>query len=173
MVSIDPLQAALHASSQLQSPQQKTKKTDKSKKKGLFSTLLADSAKEEASLSSLPPDLANLSFDEAMQVLIDSVYEAGDILKKKPYADSFVIYKKAIGEFLRFVVDESYEVEDQEGVAQKNKAGIFIKKKYTIVKTVNEELDRLAKDILYNQIEQMQLVARVDGITGLLLNTFS
>ena len=108
-----------------------------------------------------------------MQVLIDSVYEAGDILKKKPYADSFVIYKKAIGEFLRFVVDESYEVEDQEGVAQKNKAGIFIKKKYTIVKTVNEELDRLAKDILYNQIEQMQLVARVDGITGLLLNTFS
>ena len=36
--------------------------------------------------------------------------------------------------------DESYEVEDQEGVAQKNKAGIFIKKKYTIVKTVNEEL---------------------------------
>ncbi|HBG37004.1 MAG TPA: DUF327 domain-containing protein, partial [Treponema sp.] len=42
-----------------------------------------------------------------------------------------------------------------------------------IVKTVNEELDRLAKDILYNQIEQMQLVARVDGITGLLLNTFS
>ena len=92
----------------------------------MFSTLLADSAKEEASLSSLPPDLANLSFDEAMQVLIDSVYEAGDILKKKPYADSFVIYKKAIGEFLRFVVDESYEVEDQEGV-HKNKAGIFIK----------------------------------------------
>lgn len=170
MASIDPLQAALHAGSQLQSPQQKPKKTER--KKSLFSSLLTET-EENQTLSSLPRELANLPKEEALQVLIDSVYTAGDLLKEKPYVESFVSYKKTIAEFLRFVVDESFELEEQEGALRKNKAGIFIKNKYTVVKTINEELDRLAQDILYNQLDKMKLVARVDGITGLLVNIIS
>lgn len=172
MLNIDPLQATFHAASQLQESKEKTKKTE-TKKKSLFSKLISEHSDEQKSLASLPPELANLSVEEAKQVLVDSVYSAGDLLKKKPFADSFIIYKKAISEFLRFVVDESYKVKEQEGPIHKNKAGIFVKNQYTIIETINKDLDKLAQDILYNQLEQMKLVARVDGITGLLINTFS
>ena len=96
MASIDPLQAALHAGSQLQSPQQKPKKTER--KKSLFSSLLTET-EESQTLSSLPRELANLPKEEALQVLIDSVYTAGDLLKEKPYVESFVSYKKQLLSF--------------------------------------------------------------------------
>ncbi len=180
MSSVDPLQSALHAgfvSPALSGTANAKKKEDlKDKgtvKKSIFSALLEEKESEEVQKKELPDEISGLPFDEAVQVLIDSVYSAGDILKQKPFADSFVIYKKAVGNFLRFVVNQSYEIEEQEGIRKKTRAGTYTKKKFSIVQVVNQELDRLASDILFNQADQIRLAAKVDEITGLIVDFFS
>ena len=177
MSAIDPLQAALHvgSTSHILNGTNKSKKKEDllgkgSVKRSIFSALLEEKENENVQLESLPEEISGLSYDEAVQVLIDSVYSAGDALKQKPYADSFVLYKKAVGNFMRFVVGQSYEIEEQEGIRRKTKAGTFTKKKFSIVQVVNQELDRLASDILFNQAENIRMVAKVDEITGLLVD---
>jgi len=71
------------------------------------------------------------------------------------------------------VVSQSYEIEEQEGIRKKTRAGTFTKKKFSIVQVVNQELDRLASDILFNQADQIRMMAKVDEITGLLVDLFS
>lgn len=180
MSGVDPLQSALHlgASSPILSGTNKSRKKEQtneknSVKRSLFSAILEEKENEEVRLEGLPEEISALPFDEAVQVLIDSVYSAGDVLKQKPFADSFALYKKAVGNFLRFVVHQSYEIEEQEGIRRKTKAGTFTKKKFSIVQVVNQELDRLASDILFNQTDQIRMTAKVDEITGLLVDFFS
>ncbi len=180
MNGVDPLQSALHLglTSPILSGANKAKKKEDSNEKGsvrksLFSALLEEKENEDVQLEGLPDEVSGLPFDEAVQVLIDSVYSAGDVLKQKPFADSFVLYKKAVGNFLRFVVSQSYEIEEQEGIRKKTRAGTFTKKKFSIVQVVNQELDRLASDILFNQADQIRMMAKVDEITGLLVDLFS
>lgn len=180
MSTIDPLQSALHMgiASPILSGSNKSKKKEELAEKGsvkrsFFSALLEEKEKKDVQLESLPEEINGLSYDEAVQVLIDSVYSAGDALKQKPYADSFVLYKKAVGNFLRFVVSQSYEIEEQEGIRRKTKAGTFTKKKFSIVQVVNQDLDRLASDILFNQADHIRMVAKVDEITGLLVDLLS
>lgn len=180
MGSIDPLQSALHMglTSPILSGSGKSKKKEEAGQKGsvkrsFFSALLEEKEHNEVQLEAFPDEVSGLPFDEAVQVLIDSVYSAGDVLKQKPFSDSFVLYKKAVGNFLRFVVSQSYEIEEQEGIRRKTRAGTFTKKKFSIVQVVNQELDRLASDILFNQADQIRMMAKVDEITGLLVDLLS
>jgi uncharacterized protein YaaR (DUF327 family) len=43
-------------------------------------------------------------------------------------------------------------------------------KTYTLVKVVDEKLDSLAADILFNQKDQIALAAKVNEISGLLVD---
>lgn len=179
MSSIDPLQSALHlsAASPLLNGTNKSKKKEETKEKGsirksLFSSLLEEESGQIEN-DKLPDEIADLPYEEAVKVLIDSVYSAGDILKQKPFADSFAVYKKAVGNFLRFVVNQSYEIEEQEGIRRKTKAGTYSRKKFSLIQVINQELDRLASDILFNQADQIRLIAKVDEITGLLVDFLS
>ena len=53
-------------------------------------------------------------FDEQLTELVDAVYAAGDELKKNPFTDTFIIYKKRLSRFMQFVVQNAYELEVRE-----------------------------------------------------------
>lgn len=151
--------------------------------KSLFSSVLknkieTDEINSEMEAQGLPtdiPEIRGMSFEEAETFLIDSVYSSGDKLKQSPVQENFAEYKKAVQNFLRFVQSQSYELEETKGIMRKvHQKGrlkpVSKQKTYTLVKVVNEKLDSLASDILYNQKDQLKLAAKIDDLKGLILD---
>ncbi len=170
MSSIDPLgYSALF--SQSQELAKKENKANKSTSKKVFSSLLekasTDGMSENLSDVEFMQSIENKNFDEKLEFLIDSVYSAGDRLKKNPEPEEFKNYRKKMSFFLQFVVKNSYEIETQH--RRKGRKRVV----YTMVQVVNEKLDSLAADILMNQREQLRILAKLEEINGLLVDFFS
>ena len=148
--------------------QNQVKKNEKSREtsKSVFSQLLKEAEKEtDPPLVNLS-NVADLSFDNALEVLQDTLMTAADNLKQHPVPENIDAYKKAVGNFIFFVSRHAYSLSAKDR-PQKN--GIKPPPLYTI-EVINSKLDRLASDILFNQKRELSLVARVDEITGLVVN---
>ena len=142
----------------------------------VFGTLLKETEKEAAIEAEFETEVrenqnvrekAGLSFDEQLTELVDAVYAAGDELKKNPFTDTFIIYKKRLSRFMQFVVQNAYELE----VRERRKG--TKRQQLVTVQTINAKLDELAADILYNQADQLKILAKIEEINGLLVDFLS
>lgn len=97
--------------------------------------------------------------------LLDEVHEAGDELKSAQNLQNIKKYKSAVKAFLTFVVDRMLAVEE-------NQSGVNIlkRKRFTQIKVIDRQLERLVKDILQNQAEQLEILSKIDEINGLLVD---
>jgi uncharacterized protein YaaR (DUF327 family) len=120
--------------------------------------------------------------EEAVQELLDAVRGAGDDLRQRPIPEEILKYKKAVRNFLHYVVENGYVVEEQEGIPNAQKPGYKgslwdpAAKKATafrIVRVVDQKLDSLAAEILSGQVSQLELLAKLEEITGLLVDLVS
>ena len=171
MANLDSIQTSLFQSAaltqqtqQAQQSQQKKTKVKKSSISSLFSDMLSENLTESISL----PDISSMTPEEALVALKDAVDLTAEQLKTKPYIHSFKMFKEALGNFLDFVVKNSYEVEHYQ-----SRRSLKLPRKNSIkmlVHTVNVELDKLASDLIYNHMEQITLTAKVDQIVGLLID---
>ncbi len=171
MLPLDPLGLAPSFQQAAEIGKKKEKKTDTSKLKSTsFATILQSSQEQDISPTDDTDLLKNIegkSFDETLQYLVDGVYAAGDRLKKNPHTDEFKKYRKSLSQFLNFIVKNTYEIETQQ--RRRGKKRVV----YTLVNVVNQKLDSLANGILFNQADQIKLLARVEEINGLLVDFFS
>jgi uncharacterized protein len=152
----------------IQNPLQERKKTGKSKdkRKISFSDKLKDASetRESETLGTL-----EASVDEPLEELLDDVHMAGDDLRKNPVFENIKKYRQAVQRFLRFVVDNSYAVSK----AKLSRFQVLKRKgqpELTLITVVNNKLDALAAGILQNQLEQLEVLARVEEINGLLVD---
>lgn len=152
------------------------KKDSKDIKKTGFSRFLDNANLEEGEEVSfendisLPPELRKKSIDEILQYLVDSVYSAGDTLKNNPTMDDFKDYRNKLSQFMTFVVKHSYSVE----TTQRRKTRRNMNPApHVMIETINAKLDELAAGILFNQTEQIQILAKIDEINGLVVNLLS
>jgi uncharacterized protein YaaR (DUF327 family) len=123
-----------------------------------FSTVL-----EEAEQVQVLPDYP--VSEEALQELLDDVHSSGDELKRRPFPEEIKQYKRAVRNFLHYVVENGYTIEEQtSGV------NVLRRKKFTLVQVVDRKLESLAASILANQVTQIEMLARIDEIAGLLVN---
>lgn len=143
----------------------KQKKTASGKAPRVMSfTKLLESSEEETLVTPVPvPE--GLSSSEALQYLLDQVHTAGEALKEKPFQEQIVHYKEAVRNFMKYVVDNSYTVEEKT-----SGTNILKRKKFTIVQVIDKKLDQLAAGILAGQASQIQILAKLDEIKGLLIN---
>jgi uncharacterized protein YaaR (DUF327 family) len=120
--------------------------------------------------------------EEAVQDLLDAVRGAGDDLRQHPIPEEILKYKKAVRNFLHYVTQNGYTVEKQEGIPNAQKPGYkgslwdpAAKKAmaFHIVQVVDQKLDRLAAEILAGQVSQLELLAKLEEITGLLVDLVS
>jgi uncharacterized protein YaaR (DUF327 family) len=133
----------------------KTKKTGNS----LFTALLEKNIQETEAALELPPS------EEAVKKLLDGVHSAGDALKSRPFPEEIREYKKAVRNFLHYVVENGYTVkEESSGV------NILKRKRFTLVQVVDRKLEQLAAGILAGQNSQLEILARVEEINGLLVD---
>ncbi len=172
MYPLDPLGLApsLFQAGEIAKKKEKKNDTSKINSKSFSSVLQANQEQKEileAGDTLFSQEIEGKSFDEALQYLVDSVYIAGDQLKKNPFAEEFKTYRKTLSNFLHFVVKNSYEIETHQ--RRRGKKQVV----YTLVNVVNQKLDNLANDILFNQADQLHILARVEEINGLLVDFFS
>ena len=141
--------------------QAELKKSQKpAKSKPLFFSFLEKAEETELSpIEDLPVS------EETIQKLLDDIHSAGDDLKNHPLPAEILKYKGAVKNFLRFVVKNSYDIEKQYiGV------GLRKRKEKTLVQVIDKKLDQLAANILAGQASQLEILARLEEITGILID---
>jgi uncharacterized protein YaaR (DUF327 family) len=127
-----------------------------------FSRLLeahdAGEAEEAAALPNYPPS------EEVLQELLDDVHSAGDALKQRPLAEEIKQYKRAVRHFLHYVVENGYTVKTTTYLFNHEK------RRKVQIEVVDQKLETLAAGLLSGQLGQVELLARLDEITGLLVD---
>lgn len=176
----------LYASVQNSSnPLAKTDKKDAASKvkKGAFSKLLKEeSVQEEFSFSKagLPPEVQNLSFDETVVYLKDAVDLAGNDLAEDPSFENINKFKKTVKDFITFVVANNYNVRIKQQRGFKNVRVNQVFSKYSdipspkdpkvAVSILNQKLDSLVYDTLMTQRKNLNTLARINEIKGLIVD---
>ena len=147
-------------------PRRKEDEKKVGKGKGLFRSILGK-AVDEAKGSEASRGLDEFS-QEGLETLLDEVHETGDRLKENPSVDLVQAYKKAVRDFIHFVVERSFSVE------QKTSGRNILKRNaYFRVSVIDESLEKLAAEILRNQRDNLEILRRVDEINGMLVDLFS
>jgi uncharacterized protein YaaR (DUF327 family) len=163
-----------------QSPVKSEPKKNRSKpvrgaQKTAFSTLL-EAEKPPAALGPLP-DLPVSG--ETLEQLMDDVRSAGDDLRNRPFSDEIIRYKRAVRNFMHYVVENGFQVRESMGVPKFLKAGYRggrgtpesqERRVYIQVQVIDKKLEDMAASLLTSQLSQLELTARLEEITGLLID---
>ena len=152
------------SSSRLIPEKKKAGKKEKAQRR-VFSDLV-DSAEssEEATGNDLSEEAARRGIEE----LLDSVFSSGEKLKKAPTMETIRNYRQRVKAFVKYVVDHTLAVDEKtSGV------NILKRKRFTIVRVIDEKLEALAVSVLSAQREQMSILAQIDQINGLLVDLVS
>jgi uncharacterized protein len=97
--------------------------------------------------------------------MLSDISALGDTLVKSPTLEHVRRYRDRVKQFLKYVVAHVLDVEEQ--TSGKN---ILKRKKYLMVKTVDEKLETLARDFLLGQKEPLDLLARINEVSGMLID---
>jgi uncharacterized protein YaaR (DUF327 family) len=174
MDRVDPaatsiLNAALNSGLKAKVKKTNSREETKAKSKFKFSEIL-----ENFAPSSLGPLTALAPSEEALTELMDAVHSTGSDLADRPFSDEILKYKKAVRNFINYVVENSYEVYKDHGIKKKvvihGEANWDNRKLYHQVRVIDQKLEELAVAILSGQAKQLQRIAKIDEITGLLVD---
>ncbi|HUW41427.1 MAG TPA: YaaR family protein [Rectinemataceae bacterium] len=141
-------------------------KTKTKKSKGIFGSLLGRAVGEtgrEARSGSIAGEPYSA---DALEKLMDLVHEAGDRLKENPTVDLVQGYKRAVRDFVHYVVEHSYALERKES-RRKLDQRIYFR-----IAVVDDSLEKLGAEILRNQRDKLEILRRVDEINGMLVDLF-
>jgi hypothetical protein len=149
-------------------PRRKEEEKKAGKGKGLFRAVLGK-AIDESKGSSESGAVGRAEFSQgALEELLDEVHAAGDKLKENPNVEFVQAYKKAVRDFVHYVVDRSFAVE------QKTSGRSILKRNvYFRVSVIDDSLEKLAAEILRNQRDNLEILRRVDEINGMLVDLMS
>lgn len=173
MQSIDSIAHALFFSASAEAARQsfgtaKEKKTS-AIKKSIFSSAMEKKTAEQKMLDSgLPVELAEMSEEEAIVFLKDAVDIAGEALKHSFTPQNFTQFRSAIGNFVRYVEKNNYEIVRRRRYGY-NRKGKRLDPRVEI-HVINQKLDALASDVMYNQADNIKILASVDEIKGLIVD---
>jgi uncharacterized protein YaaR (DUF327 family) len=131
-------------------------------KKNAFSRLLARQEVLETEEAFAPAEYP--PSEEALQELVDDVHSAADELRLRPLAEEIKRYKQAVRHFLRYVVANNYAVKTENYLFNHEK------RRKVQIEVVDQKLEQLAAGILSGQLGQLAILARLDEITGLLVD---
>jgi len=152
------------SSSWLVPEKKKAGKKDKAQRR-TFSELVESAAEGEraAEEDSSPSDA-----QRGIQELLDGVFDSGDALKRAPTMDTIREYRQRVKDFVKYVVRNSVHVEETA-----SGANILKRKRFTLIRVIDEKLDALAASVLSGQKEQIAILAQIDQINGMLVDLIS
>jgi len=137
------------------------------KGKSKFAEILESFAPSLGPLKELAPS------EEALTELMDAVHSSGSDLKDRPFPDEILRYKKAVRNFVNYVVENCYEIYHDHGIKKKVVVRGESKWKdviYHQVRVIDQKLEELAAEILSGQTTVLQRLSKTDEISGLLVD---
>ncbi|WP_434798838.1 YaaR family protein [Terrisporobacter vanillatitrophus] len=101
---------------------------------------------------------------EEIELYIKEIKSIGEkVVATQSYGD-VINYKKAIKSYLKSVVDYIYSLNQNSSFWDGNY--------YKTVKVVDEKLESLTKELLYEEKENIDLATKIDEINGLLIDMY-
>jgi uncharacterized protein YaaR (DUF327 family) len=154
---VSTVAAFLHPSAQNNKPG--TQKTKENTRPRFFSIF------EQKTQETADDTFLFIKDPETEKELLDEIHSAGDDLKNRPFPPEIKRYKQAVKNFLQYVVNNGFDTERQiSGI------NLMKRKRFTLVQIVDQKLERLAAGILAGQTSQLETLARLEEIKGLLVD---
>lgn len=100
-----------------------------------------------------------------LRELADKIDTQAEKLTKRADIREFEKYRQLIKEFLDEVVSNGYAFNKENSFGTRGRHRFF-----ATVKTIDEKLDEMAKEIISDQAENIDLVHKIDDIRGLILD---
>lgn len=101
---------------------------------------------------------------EELDDYLKEIRKIGERLSQTQNYSDVASYKKAIKGYLKSIVDYAYSL---------NKNSSFWEGNYfTTVKTVNEKLEDMTREFLYEQKENIDIASKIEEINGLLIDLY-
>ncbi|HUI69970.1 MAG TPA: YaaR family protein [Spirochaetia bacterium] len=152
------------ASSWLVPDKKKAGKKEKTQRR-TFSQLVEAAARGEGAAQE---ELSGSGERHGIEELLDGVFASGDALKKSPTLDAIKEYRQKVKDFLKYVVENSVRVEETT-----SGTNILKRKRFTLIRVIDERLDALATQVLSGQKDQLSILAQIDQINGMLVDLVS
>jgi uncharacterized protein YaaR (DUF327 family) len=117
--------------------------------------------------------------EETINLLMDEVRSTGDTLRERPFPEDSVRYKKAVRNFMHFVVENCYSLDHETGIPKFLKHGFkgqrgtpeaMKQTTYTKIQVIDKKLEDLAAMLLSSQMQQIEIASRLEEIRGLLVD---
>lgn len=99
--------------------------------------------------------------------LLQQIDELSAELKKAPTPSGVKRYRKLVQAFMKETLNQSYTLDQRTHWDRSGNRKVF-----TTVKKINESLEAMADEILHKEKGQIDLVAKLDEIRGLLLDLY-
>ncbi|WP_022932330.1 YaaR family protein [Treponema bryantii] len=161
-------------------------------KKVSFAKLMQGEEAEESQFVTeglnLPPEVAAMSIDEAAVFLADAVSMAGNDFSEEQTQENLDQFKTSVRQFITFIVNNNFEVKNHKQQLRPKKgqlppSRLFYFSDYNVrpkttetrfkIDVINKKLDELARETLSNQMNNLQILAQVNEIKGLIVDLMS
>lgn len=150
------------------------KKTDRQSTRQVFTTgaepksektvLAAGSA---AGFSELLSEQHTRNWKEAMDALLDEIEAQAEKLAGSRRQADLARYKELVKAFMQEAVRRAYGVQEARSIDSKGRTRIL-----SLVQKVDKEVEELAQIVLENQADQMEILAKISGIKGMLVDMY-
>ena len=139
----------------------------------LFDEIRGKTSGELGPLENLPVS------EETLNLLMDEVRSAGDILRDRPFPDEILRYKQSVRNFMHYIVENCYSLDHETGIPKFLKHGYkghrgtpeaMKQITYTKIQVIDKKLEDMAAMLLSSQMQQLELTSRLEEIKGLLID---
>jgi uncharacterized protein YaaR (DUF327 family) len=144
-------------------------------KQPVTGTLLSDTAhpKVEGSgkglvFSRTLSELTAEAQESRLREMAGNIFEQGKKLSEHCDVAEFVRYRNMIREFVDEIVSGGYEFDKNSDYGARGRHRYVV-----TVKTIDEKLDEIGKEVLSGEADNINVVNAVDDIRGLILDIFS
>ncbi len=122
----------------------------------------------ELEAAGLPVEIADMTDDDAIIYLKDAADLAGDELTDSFSPEAFKKYRKTISQFLIFIEKNNFEIIKHKrfGFNRKGKP----RDPLVQVQVINNKLDQLASEMMYNHRSKLKLLGQIDELKGLIVD---
>ena len=134
----------------------------KGEKATRFSSVLENAQEGQVPIGTEYSDLGDSGNLEA---ILDEIFAIGERVKENPTQDRVRNYKGAVKALIKRVVEQGLAVEERQ-----SSPNILRQKRFTLVKIIDDKLEKLAASVLINQRDTLDVLGRIDEINGLLVD---
>jgi len=161
--------AAVHSAA---AEQMRAKKKESVKKTGksAFATALQRSHDEKELIEAgLPKEIVGMDSEEAVIFLKDAADIAADRLKARQTPENFSEYRKSVTQFMRYIVKYNFK-RTQKKHFRPNPKRMLKLNDYVQITVINTKLDEMARWLISSHHDTLKMLARIDEISGLLVD---